>query len=128
MNREVELRLQACMCILSLQARRLRAAEAALDPYVLRVFTMMLAAALHLHPSGLPDTELQRVFDAHQAWTIDYVSRQCRCSPDHRAGDTRKTAGCAIEVVGRSIPFAYHLYFLLGKQMILLKWKDKGLT
>lgn len=42
------------------------------DKQSVEKFFRMLADAQARNPSGLPDKELQRVFDLHQAWLADH--------------------------------------------------------
>lgn len=54
------------------------------------MFIKMLALALDDHPGGLPDTELQSIFDRHQSWLSNRQSALERLGLGHLEDDTRK--------------------------------------
>lgn len=59
----------------------------------IQVFFAMLAAAQARYPSGLPDIELQNVFDCHQAWLAAHVSCPKAYQSDRQAVDTQSGDG-----------------------------------
>lgn len=57
------------------------------------LFFKMLADVMDRHPSGLPDTELQLVFERHQVALNGPEFLPQECLADHQASDIRKSGG-----------------------------------
>ena len=53
------------------------------------VFLAMLGVALSEHPQGLPDKELQRVFELHQAWIKGSKFQRLKGLSDREAEDVQ---------------------------------------
>ena len=74
------------------RAHRAAALLQAVNPHGLALFVRMLGDALARHPKGLPDIELQRVFEAHRVAIGSPVSYPNRSLVGHLEGGSQRSA------------------------------------